>query len=329
MLNFLLFFLLNIFLAIRCFGSVKCAQEKILICGVIKNGEKGFLNVKNCAESLGRDFADYRVIVYENNSVDSTKELYKSWALENSKVIFISEDLTQEFLDNYTIKLGDYRTEFIARARNIVLEKALSHEFDDFAYHVMVDLDGIGSWPIEEIKNTIENPQFEWDAVCSNGSYDLYAIRSNKFRLNGDLIQSIWSAHQTLIGQKLHEILDKGIWFKIESAFGGLAIYKRNSIINSVYKGRIAKEYVQKILKDTYRQDLIFKRFSQNQFKLLRKNLKKLKEWELSGFKKDFDLFNYYMCEHVQFHYDMIQKGHDKIFINPSLKVLSLEHPNY
>jgi hypothetical protein len=115
-----------------CSAHIKCSEEKVLICGVIKNGEKGFGNVKKCAEALGNLFAAYRVIVYENNSTDATKDLYASWAHNNQKVIFISEDLNQEFLDNYTVKIGDYRTQFIARARNIVLGKALSSEFDDF-----------------------------------------------------------------------------------------------------------------------------------------------------------------------------------------------------
>ena len=174
---------------------------------MIKNGAKGFPTVKKYAEEVGSKFLDYRVIVYENNSTDNTKELYSSWARENAKVIFISEDLTQEFIDNFTIKKFNYRVEFIARARNIVLEKALEKTYQDYKFHIMVDLDGFKSWPTEEIINAIENPQQDWDVICSNGCYDLYAVRSSEFILNLDLINEAWFSSLQYIGVRLKKIL--------------------------------------------------------------------------------------------------------------------------
>ena len=326
------FFLIAIFfqsLVFFCSGHIKCSEEKVLICGVIKNGEKGFGNVKKCAEELGNLFADYRVIVYENNSTDATKNLYHGWTQNNQKVIFISEDLTQDFLDNYTVKIGDYRTQFIARARNIVLEKALSCEFDDYAYHIMVDLDGIGPWPVSEIINTIENPEHEWDAICANGSYDLYAIRSDKYCLNLDLIGQVWLENQAYIGNKLQELLQNGLWYPVESAFGGLAIYKRSSIKGCLYQGYIKSDYIKYLLKKSYKSDLIYKNLCKKNMLKLRYTLRNLKEWHRLGSIEYTKLDHYHICEHVQFHNDMISNGHNKIFINPNLKVLSLEHRNY
>ena len=61
----------------------------------------------------------------------------------------------------------------------------------------------------------------------------------------------------------------------------------------------------------------------------LRYTLRNLKEWHRLGSIEYTKLDHYHICEHVQFHNDMISNGHNKIFINPNLKVLSLEHRNY
>lgn len=323
-------FIFNLTLMIGGFSNVKCSDEKILICGVIKNGAKGFSTVKHYAEEVGSKFLDYRVIVYENNSTDNTKELYSSWAEENPKVIFISEDLTQEFIDNFTPKKGDYRTEFIARARNIVLDRAFHVEFDDFKYHIMVDLDSFQSWPTEAIINTIEQPKKEWDAVCANGSYDLYALRGEGFKINYNVLKDSWFEALPAIGYKLKKSLQKGHWLRVESAFGGLVIYKRNSINECRYSGLLNSLYLDKLIRDDYSRDFLFLKFKRNQLtKKIEKNLVEYIQWEKDLISNNKLPSNPYTCEHVQFHYQMISKGCEKIYINPELKMFSQEHPNY
>lgn len=316
------------------FGFTYCSErpseKKILVLGVIKDGEKGFENSKKSIQKLVKNFLDYRIIVYENNSIDNTKKLYSSWANEDSKVTFLSENLTPSILQNYTPRKGDYRCEFIARARNIVLEKAMSSEFDDFDYIMMSDLDEFDPWDIEEILNSIENPKADWDSISANGSYDLYTIRSDEFRLNPELIGwPLWINLQPKIGKIYADILAKEDWLKVESAFGGLAIYRREAVRGCRYKGLFSSDYVKKLININYKKDLIY---VQNPFfyeKIIRHNLHKLMKWQKSGFKSEYLPTDCYASDHVQFHHQMIRNGRDKIYVNPKWKHRSKIHRNY
>ena len=320
-------FLICIFLSIFSFSAD--LQDKILICGVIKNGENGFLNVKKSIEKLGQRVLDYRVIIYENNSTDATKELYLDWAKSEKKLIFIHENLSKEFLENFTIKKGDYRTEHIARARNIVLKKALNLEFDSYPYLIMVDLDDFDEWNIDEILDSIKNPEKDWDGIFANGSYDLYALRSKEFLLSAEILGwNLWSVFQPYIGLKLKKILASRRWYPVESGFGGLAIYKREAIKGCIYKGLIDSNYIQKMKNSDYTQDFIYKK-NKNTKKVIFRALSKLIEWEKSNFTPTAAPDVIYISEHIMFHHQMIENGYDRLFINPSLTHPSKVHRNY
>lgn len=306
------------------------SEKKILVCGVIRNGEKGFRNSKNSISELVKNFKDYRIIVYENNSQDNTKKLYADWANEEKKLIFISEDLSSFYLNCYTPKIGDFRFEFIARARNIVIAKALEEQYDDFDYIMMADLDEFEPWDIKSIIETIENPEQEWDMVSANGSYDLRAVRSDKFRLSPELIGwSMWCDMQPIIGKKYAELLKNSGWYKVESAFGGLAIYKRDAFFGARYKGMISPSYLYYLLEVDYSKDLIY-RESPGEFKRkIQQTLMKFVNWERNVFSERFMPQNAYVSDHVQLHYQMISNGHNKLFVNPKWKHLSKTHRNY
>lgn len=320
-------FLIFTFLSFFCFSQE--LENKIIICGVIKNGEKGFLNVKRSVQKLSQHLLDYRVIIYENNSIDATKELYLDWAKTEKKLIFIHENLSKEFLENFTVKKGDYRTELIARARNIVLKKALNQEFDSYPYLLMVDLDDFDEWNIDEILNSIKNPEKDWDAIFANGSYDLYALRSKEFLLSAEILGwNLWCAFQPYIGLKLKKILASKRWYPVESAFGGLAIYRREAIKGCIYKGLLDSNYIKKMENSDYTQDFIFKK-NKNTKKVIVRAISKLLEWEKSNYNLSFAPDSIYISEHIIFHHQMIENGYDRLFINPSLTHPSKVHRNY
>ena len=83
-----------------CLLSTICGaavvQEKVLICGICKNVEKAVPNTIRSVQELGAQFLDYQVVIYENNSIDRTKELFQEWAKNNRHVIFISKDLPKK-----------------------------------------------------------------------------------------------------------------------------------------------------------------------------------------------------------------------------------------
>src|SRR5947209_18049 len=126
-----------LFVSIVTFGCMLQAydykNEKVIICGVGKNIAPFLPNMIRKIESLGKSFKDYKVIIYENNSIDETVSLLNKWAKDNPKIMIISETLTSEKLAMRTIghALRDKapnRMELIAYGRNEVLKRAMSKD---------------------------------------------------------------------------------------------------------------------------------------------------------------------------------------------------------
>jgi hypothetical protein len=319
------------------FASEPSIHEKILILGVCKNTVKGFQNVKESVEALAPHFLDYQIIIYENNSTDKTKELYKNWAQENAKLIFLSEDLNPSQLASIAPETKGKRIGHIARAREIVLQKALSKEYDDFEYVLMADLDEFFPWHVEGILKTILEPEQEWDAVFANGSYDVFALRSPLFSVGVEHIgyDSWFSGLWMDVGRVLARELQKGKWLKVDSAFGGLALYKRQSLIGCHYHSQINQKFFDWMLD----RPVDFSYLPYNKQQLLKKNwdlnLKFLEEMQSNNFLVNLNALKtcptvyLFPCEHVWLHYDMIEHGYDRLFINPNLKMKSKIYKNF
>jgi glycosyltransferase involved in cell wall biosynthesis len=340
--------MLHLLFFFGCLLSTLCAEvipEKILICGVAKNVEKAIPNDIQSATDLGRCFLDYRIIIYENNSADATKQLFEEWAERDPHLIFLSEMPSRRTLAEQSNMKICNRTEMIARARNKVLDVAMESQYDDFKYVVWADLDFVQPWDIENLLDTILNPEQEWDAVLANGSYDLFALRDPQFPIGFELL-----------GNKYWENLDKvlarfsldpnGHWRKVYSAFGGLGIYKRESIKECRYSGTVTRDLEKVVIewlkKANESQDVCL----WDEYQELRSSgttitLKKERIANRKQYPKEFGvrLMNPlgigrivwfsctegttlpWTCEHVPFHASMALRGHDKIYINPRIIV--------
>lgn len=330
---FLLFFLA--FLSVSAFAK---ENKKIIICGVCKNIERAFPVTTASIDALKERYEDYRIVIYENNSKDRTKELLKEWSAKDPKILIISEKISPRKLRSQTKTHTSQRTEKIARARNIVLDEIMKSKYEDFPYVVMADLD-MNLWDIEGIVNTINNTSYEWDAVCANGSYDRYAFRNEEYPLGAELLGSTYWKH--VWDFDLH-LSKEGEWKKVYSAFGGLAIYKREAMKGCRYEGVVTPElenlmvkWVEEGLKNNvflaceYKALLNEREIIEVHGDLLKDREKfpeeigmKLKKHgsKVIWFGSDKNTGLPVTCEHIPFHAMMISHGRDKIYINPNLK---------
>ncbi len=294
-------------------------QKKTLICGVCRNVSHAIPNTITHIEALGTYFADYAVIIYENNSTDNTSALFSEWAARNPKVSFHSENIPPEHLPAS-------RTENIARARNIILTLARDPKYSDFEYLIMADLDFRTPWPIQEILNTINTPDIEWDCVTANGVasksnlnyWDLYALRNHQIPFGPELIgdQPFWSK---VGGYKV----SGNQWVRVYSAFGGLAIYKTQSILSSNYSGTATED-----LKAYYKY-IIPNLSKKNDFIKTYIKMNKVPKGNLMSIPIIFrrNMFNEHpadyqpvtCCEHVPLYASMAMRGFGKIYINPNM----------
>jgi hypothetical protein len=125
-------------------------------------------------------FADYRVVIYENDSQDETVGILRAWQQQDPKVTILSEVLhaprwgSIQSLER-TAQLAAYRN----RYRELAIER-----FHDFDFIVVVDTDLLG-WSYDGSANTFG--LFGWDAVTARGNtiwhgrpafYDGWAFRA-------------------------------------------------------------------------------------------------------------------------------------------------------
>jgi len=331
-----LFFVLAAALSTTLCATVKI-HEKIIFAGVCKNTAKGFDNVKASIERLAPYFDDYAIIIYENNSSDNTVELYSTWAKANDRLHFMSETLNKEELDKISLRGNGGHIVHIARARQKVLDVILDQRYNDFRYVIMADLDKFAPWDTVEILRTIQHPDHPFDAVFANGSYDTFALRSPQFNFGAEHVgRSIWfSKMHRYVGFELKRQLESRKWLPVESGFGGLAIYQRESLKGSSYGCKIDSTYYEWMKQ----RPIIFEHLPQPLKRLCseawEKNQKTFEALESVDFDQTaiqsagYPQVYLFPCEHIWLHYHMIDQGFDKMFINPRLKMKSHDHSNF
>ena len=210
-------------------------NETVLICGIVKNCDKRLnLNI-NHAIRTGEIFKDYRIIIYENNSTDNTKQILGNFK-SNSKFIIKSEDIDLKNKKNFDlwaytkITGSDHpcRIELISNARNKVIDIINTSDFNNFSYVIWIDMDSNG-WDINGIINSFSNKQ-AWDVVYANNPhnyYDMYALRDNKLCFGPEIIGELfWNQLPNI------KINSNNSLIPVYSAFGGIGIYKKE-IFNS------------------------------------------------------------------------------------------------
>ncbi len=342
----LLFLLLTL-----CSTSYAQLSQKVVICGVCKDVATRVTRSMRIMEKIGNLFSDYRIIVYENNSWDATPKILKKWRFRNSKVLVISEFVSLVSLEKTIVnrqydegKIKNRKLfipETIARARNIVLDKAMSAIYKDFEYLIWMDMDFVLEPSYDGIKEVFQSKR-SWDAVFAYGIdptgnfWDWFALRDEREPLGPELLGWEWYKEKKRTFHKYDN------WYPVYSAFNGCGIYKKSSIIDCKYSALVTQD-----LEKVYKKIITQRQQSNNKMVLqYLENLKNIKEkvfidaphqklseitdvhtgiilnknknpliWRMNSFTYKYPA----VCEHVTFHASMIAHGHDKLFINPRL----------
>ncbi len=214
----------------------------VVICGV----------ARNCARSIERDirnlqraaslFRWVQVLVVESDSSDDTLAIMKSLSAKDASVRCVSL--------GHLRQRHPKRTERIAMARNACLDELAANPIYATASHmIMVDLDGMCRHLTREALAScwaIDAPP--WDMCGANQGdyyYDVWTIRHPQW-CPGDC----WREHELLapllgreaadevaIFSRMVHIAPTRPWIEVDSAFGGLAIYRREAIGAARYIG--------------------------------------------------------------------------------------------
>ncbi len=214
--------------------------KKILIAGVIRNGEKTIQSEIHSLQKAFCDFAEIHWLIIESDSEDNTiKKLSElSNTIENFK--YKSE--------GKLAKQMQLRTERLAFCRNIYLDEVKNNSFyKDVEFIAVADLDGVNNLLTpDSVRSCFE--KITWDVCTANqrgNYYDIWALRHSvwcpgdcweQYRYLNRFAKSPEESANLLyaaVYSKMIVIPMDAEWIEVESAFGGLAIYKREALLCS------------------------------------------------------------------------------------------------
>ncbi|WP_190277121.1 hypothetical protein [Candidatus Planktophila dulcis] len=187
-----------------------------------------------------KGFREVHFYVVESDSKDRTRE--KLEKLRNSTVNFryIS-------LGNLATAIPN-RIERIRYCRNKYVEY-IRENSEKFDYVVVADLDGINTGISRQAFESSFTSVLEWDMCAANqtgGYYDIYALRAKgwcesdylrelEVKSQGLNNRQLFHFRTALIYDRMKKINRQSPWIAVESAFGGIAVYKSKLFLEADY----------------------------------------------------------------------------------------------
>jgi hypothetical protein len=238
-------------------------SSKVLLVGTISNASSVLEGELNRVLEALSFFDDVEIFLVESDSTDSTVEKLQYLARINQKFSFVS-------LGVLTPVLPD-RIERLRHCRNIYVEYIRDrYSNESLDYVVVADLDGMNPKISKDGISSCFNNRISWDACFSNqlaGYSDIYALRcigwqdkdcfvelseknseyinnlgSNMIFRNAQIAFNNNRIRQSVIYSKMRKIPKTAPWVKVESAFGGLGIYKADIFFLYNYDKNDAKD---------------------------------------------------------------------------------------
>lgn len=290
---------------------------RVVLGGIVKNIERNSVQILKFLTLLKSEISELEVCLYENNSSDSTKDFLNS--IQNEFITIQCEDYTEEFFLNSfpgrTYTNESCRMHKIAFARNQLLKMINTKEKD---FVILMDLDINKAPDVKMIAHIINNfPHEQADVLFANGIqasgnyYDAYNLRTIQHPYGPEILGEVfWSDnHMVNLQQKIDP---NGGFVPVISAFGGLAIYKANSIQKCSYSADVTDE-----LHNFYSSLPIIDSELTTHYNGCSLGIY-LKDKKI--FYKNNSGYNYpIVAEHVTFHLEMRKNGFKNMFICPFL----------
>lgn len=246
-------------------------RNRILLVGTISNVETVLLKEYSQVKKVLDGFGEVDTFLVESDSSDSTTVVLGEIADAYSNFSFTS-------LGNLAEKYP-HRIERIRYCRNVYVEEIRRlYSEKSWDYVVVADLDGMNNAFTHNSFASCFQTTTDWSACFanqSNGYYDLYALRASGWveddcfetleelkrkmpfherRTTGFLRNILIILHydklrQLAIYDKMRIISRHSAWVEVDSAFGGLGVYRtkiflENDYVKEVKTGEIYSEHI-------------------------------------------------------------------------------------
>lgn len=257
-------------------------NKSIIVCSIVRDAERGLRKNIPVIRELCRWFGEYKVVVFENDSKDRTKQLLTEWMDNDSERVFAFMKDTDGKTTIPTFKeskgnpfFGHKRIDRMAALRNQYMDLLWERGWEA-DYLMVVDLD-VTRIDLKGVISSFDET-IAWDAVTAYG----YSFGPTmRLRYHDTYALSMYGDETPQTEQKIadmsYQLASVGNgkrWFRVASAFGGLAIYKMDAV-----KGLRYEVY---------------------------ENADKQVEVK---------------CEHYSIYKQMRERGYDKVYINPQMRI--------
>lgn len=238
-------------------GKEISSGKRIVFCGLCR--DIGHIISKNIElfEKTGKYFKDYRIILFENDSKDNTRDIIKQKRSKNDKIILLDcgeQNPNCIYKDKRMYDYGSLsskRIERMSHFRNQYMNY-INTFLSDYEYVMMMDMDLEGYFNYYGLMETIAKDN--WDAVFSNGRMGMVGT----FGFMDCMYDGMaYVDHTTPIekianNQSSIEVFKKFIkmqtlndkWIPVKSAFNGCGIYKMSSIKNISFRPNYSCEWI-------------------------------------------------------------------------------------
>lgn len=212
-------------------------DKTLVVCSIVRNAQRGLERNIPVIRELCARFRDYRIVIFENDSQDKTVERLESWAADDAKVNVICRRLgIRTIPDTKDVTCNPFfsrsRIEKMAAFRNQYLdyveERGLNPDF-----LIVVDLD-VERLDLSAILTSFDSSQ-AWDAVTAYGYslsprlrrryHDSYALTELG---QENIAQTEMSIREA--SERWGRLRSTALWVPVYSAFGGLTIYRYESV---------------------------------------------------------------------------------------------------
>jgi hypothetical protein len=200
---------------------------RVIFCGIARDNALEIPGVLRSIEATGSLFDAYTAVVFENDSVDQTRELLLAWRDRTARDIRI---ISETHNNQKRPSLG-----FLAYCRNKYLHEINKPDYDSFTHVIMVDFDMGYGWPPAGVIHSFQ--QNDWDVMAANGistrmghMWDAFSFRTAELNepYRSDKygpIENYWPVINTPAYQRIYPVGSPLV--PVYSAFGGLCIYRK------------------------------------------------------------------------------------------------------
>lgn len=216
-------------------------KESIIIVGIVKDAAATLIRDVNTLKTSFIDFAEVYWFLVESNSSDNTLEILGQIKNHNARFDFVS-------LGNLN-NPEEPRTVGMALARNRYLEEIRSQtRYSKIDYVVVADFNNSNKdLNVEAVRSCFLSTN--WDVCTANQDgpyYDIWALRHELWQPNDcwrqleffkKYVRFPEKALFMAVNSKMLLIPKKSEWIEVDSAFGGLGIYKAKIITQAKYRG--------------------------------------------------------------------------------------------